>query len=439
MSNREKTERIDAELKSLRLNRAHAVVSNINRLLLRERSEQRILEESCRIAVEAGKISMCWIGLVQEKANIMKPAAYAGAVDGYLEHLQLDLSNASGCIEPAVAAVREARNIIYRDIENDKRTLQSREKTLKLGFKSLAVFPLHAAAKVIGTINLYTNEIDFFGTEEIELYDKLAKDISFALEILKNEESTRNLQSQILQTQKIQSIGMLAGGIAHDFNNILGIILAYSSLLERGIDDKKKIKDSSAAITKAVDRGASLVRQILTFARQADVLFQPLNVSNFMREVVSMLEETFPQAIEIRRNIERNIPFISADQTQIHQALLNLCVNARDAMPNGGILSIKAETVDRKIIKERFPAAGHERYVCISVSDTGTGIDSKIEYRIFDPYFTTKEHGKGVGLGLSVVYGVMQTHHGFVDMKSEENKGTTFFLYLPLPFDTARN
>ncbi|MFZ1977985.1 MAG: ATP-binding protein, partial [Bacteroidota bacterium] len=225
----------------------------------------------------------------------------------------------------------------------------------------------------------------------------------------------------------------------HFSTKSLGIILAYSSFLERGIEDKKKIKESSAAIAKAVDRAASLVRQILTFARQAEVLFQPLNVSNFMLEIASMLEETFPKTIEIRRNIERNIPFINADQTQIHQALLNLCVNARDAMPNGGILNIKAETVEQNIIRERFPAASHERYACISVSDSGTGIDAKTEQRIFDPYFTTKEHGKGIGLGLSVVYGVMQTHHGFVDMKSEEGKGTTFFLYLPIPFDTVKN
>jgi signal transduction histidine kinase len=152
-----------------------------------------------------------------------------------------------------------------------------------------------------------------------------------------------------------------------------------------------------------------------------------------------MLEETFPKTIELRRNIKRNIPFVNADKTQMHQALLNLCGNARDAMPNGGILSIKAETFDSKSIRKSFPAANYERYVCISVSDTGTGIDQRAEHRIFDPYFTTKEHGKGTGLGLSVVYGVMQMHHGFVDMQSEAGKGTIFSLYLPVPFDTIRN
>ncbi len=505
------TERRETALKMLRLNRAHAVLRNISRLFMRERSRKRILEESCRIAVEDGKLSMCWIGLVDETARMVKPVAYAGAVDGHLEHLQISHSESpvgSG------TAIREVRNIICGDIEHDERMLHCREKALKLGLKSLAAFPLQTSAKVIGTINFYANEVDYFGADEIELYNELAKDISFALEMLENEESLlqtipfglklvdeqgtvlfintamkniaghvavdrtgilesihvfdgrvfqisrigimyqgkkamlevfvdateqRKLQNQFLQAQKIQSIGTLAGGIAHDFNNILGIIPAYSSLLERGFGDKNKIKESSTAITKAVDRGASLVRQILTFARQADVLFQPLNVSDFMLEIISMLEETFPKTIELRRNIKRNIPFVNADKTQMHQALLNLCGNARDAMPNGGILSIKAETFDSKSIRKSFPAANNERYVCISVSDTGTGIDQRAEHRIFDPYFTTKEHGKGTGLGLSVVYGMMQMHHGFVDMQSEAGKGTIFSLYLPVPFDTIRN
>ena len=257
------------------------------------------------------------------------------------------------------------------------------------------------------------------------------------LEIFVDVTEQRKLQDQFLQFQKIESIGTLAGGIAHDFNNLLGIILAYSSLLERGAEDKQKIIDSSAAITKAVKRGAALVRQILTFARQTDVTFQPLSVPEFVHEIISMLEETFPKVIEITVKIDGSIPVLPADHTQMHQAVLNLCVNARDAMPNGGVLALIVETVEQKTVRKRFPAASSERYVCISVSDTGMGMDAQTRKRIFDPFFTTKEKGKGTGLGLSVVYGVMQTHHGFVDVESTLNHGTTFFLYLPVPPDTA--
>jgi PAS domain S-box-containing protein len=256
------------------------------------------------------------------------------------------------------------------------------------------------------------------------------------LEVFVEVTEQRALQNQFLQAQKIQSIGTLAGGIAHDFNNILGIILAYSSFIEKEGADKKKIKESSAAINKAVERGAALVRQILTFARKTDVSFQSLNIPEFIQEIISMLEETFPKVIEIKKNIEGTIPVINADPAQMHQALLNLCVNARDAMPNGGLLNITVEVVEQRKLREQFTAASNERYVCIAVSDTGTGIDPQNKHRIFDPFFTTKEKGKGTGLGLSVVYGVMQTHHGFVHVESEEGKGTTFFLYLPIPHES---
>jgi PAS domain S-box-containing protein len=255
------------------------------------------------------------------------------------------------------------------------------------------------------------------------------------LEIFIEVTEQRKLQYQLLQSQKIQSIGTLAGGIAHDFNNILGIILAYSSRLERLAGDKQKIIESGAAITTAVERGAALVRQILTFARQADVTFKPVNIPEFIREMISMLNETFPKVIEISKLIEEEIPVINADHAQMHQALLNLCVNARDAMPGGGTLTIKVNTVDQNIVKKQFTAASAERYVCISVADTGIGMDIKTKERIFDPFFTTKEKGKGTGLGLSVVSGVMQVHHGFVGVESHEDKGTTFYLYLPVQSD----
>ncbi|MFZ1979382.1 MAG: GAF domain-containing protein, partial [Bacteroidota bacterium] len=203
MSSREINKRRTAELKILRLNRTYAVLSNINRLIARERSKQRIFEESCRIAVEHGKLRLCWIGLVDETANIVKPVACAGAIDGYLKHLQIALSDAQEGKGPTGTAVRDARNVYCSDIEHDERMLPWKEKALTLGLKSMAVFPLQAAAKVIGTINFYANEVNYFGEEERELYNELVKDISFALEMLENEESLRNTHAfneMLLQT-----------------------------------------------------------------------------------------------------------------------------------------------------------------------------------------------------------------------------------------------
>jgi len=241
------------------------------------------------------------------------------------------------------------------------------------------------------------------------------------------------LQNQLMQTQKVQSIGTLAGGIAHDFNNILGIILAFTSVLERSKADEEKILKSTTAITQAVGRGAALVRQILTFARQTGISMKPLSIPGLVRELVPMLKETFPKLIEFQTDVEKDIPFINADHAQMHQVLLNLCVNARDAMPKGGTISIEVKKVASETLLKQFPKADKCRYISINVSDTGIGMDEATSSRIFDPFFTTKEQDKGTGLGLSVVYGVIQEHHGFISVESKVGEGTTFHLYLPVP------
>ncbi len=242
----------------------------------------------------------------------------------------------------------------------------------------------------------------------------------------------KKMQSQLMQAQKVQSIGTLAGGIAHDFNNILGIILAFTSVLERSDGDKEKISKSTTAITQAVSRGAALVRQILTFARQTGAMVKPMIIPDLVREIVDMLKETFPEVIEFKTTMEKNIPFVNADHSQMHQVLLNLCVNARDAMPHGGVITIEVKTVASETLVKQFPEAKNDRYIFISVSDTGIGMDEATRSRIFDPFFTTKEQGKGTGLGLSVVYGVIQDHHGFISVESKVGQGTTFHLYIPV-------
>jgi PAS domain S-box-containing protein len=241
------------------------------------------------------------------------------------------------------------------------------------------------------------------------------------------------LQKELLQAQKMESVGTLAGGIAHDFNNILGIILAYSSMLERVSGDEKKISEYSGVIGQAVNRGAGLVRQILTFARKTDVALAPMSFIDLLHELISMLKQTFPKVITFIEIVDNELPVINADRTQIHQVLMNLCVNARDAMPSGGVITIKAEKQTKDQVREKITAANQDSYICITVTDTGTGMNEETRRRIFDPFYTTKEQGKGTGLGLAVVYGVVQSHHGFIDVESEVGHGTTFRLYFPIP------
>ena len=253
------------------------------------------------------------------------------------------------------------------------------------------------------------------------------------LEVFQDVTEQKKLQQELIQSQKMLSIGTLAGGIAHDFNNILGIILGYITIIHSMKDNPQKFSDGVNAIRQAVDRGTGLVRQILAFARKTDIAFEPMSVPDLTQELVSMLQQTFPKIIAFNKEIEPLLPLINADRTQIHQILLNLCVNARDAMPDGGVITIKANVTAGDKLRERFSTANEEQYIRITVSDTGTGMDEMTRSRIFDPFFTTKEKGKGTGLGLSVVYGVIQAHHGFLDVNSTVGSGTTFWLYLPVP------
>jgi len=251
--------------------------------------------------------------------------------------------------------------------------------------------------------------------------------------IIRDVTRQRQLELQFLQAQKMESIGTLAGGIAHDFNNILGIVLGHLALLERTRNNDAQFEESIFSINKAVERGASLVRQILTFARKAETQLEPVNINSVIKELAKMIEETFPKTIAVTLQLDKTIPVVSMDPTQLHQTMLNLCVNARDAMEGTGTLTIATHLVLGRDVSSRFPKASASHYVQVSAVDTGSGMDEMTKQRIFEPFFTTKGEGKGTGLGLAVVYGVLQAHNGFVDVETALGHGTAFHLFFPVP------
>lgn len=264
------------------------------------------------------------------------------------------------------------------------------------------------------------------GREIIEL-QAVARDIT---ERKKAEVERRNLEAQLRHAQKMESIGRLAGGIAHDFNNILGIILAYTTVLEKDNLSPQNVKLSLAAITKAVSRAKGMVRELLTFARKAEPSFEYVNINGAITDFTKMIMETFPHSIAFSMMLDDKIPGTKADPNQFQQILLNLFMNARDAMPKGGTITVQTALTEGRDLNAKFPLAGTGMYVAISVSDTGVGMDESIQSRIFEPFFSTKEHGLGSGLGLAVVYGAVQSHNGFIDVKSEPGTGSTFTVYL---------
>ena len=246
------------------------------------------------------------------------------------------------------------------------------------------------------------------------------------------EQEERSLEEQFHQVQKLESVGTLATGIAHDFNNILCIIIGHASLLEGLPANPDTIKKHTEAITKASIRGADLVKQLLTIARKSDVVFKSVILNDIVTEVARLLGETFPKTIAVSFHLEKDLPLIEADATQLNQVLLNLCVNARDAMPNGGTLTITLHREPGEMIRTRLPKATAHEYIVLSVADTGIGMDEATRLRIFEPFFTTKERGKGTGLGLSLVFSIMESHSGFIDVQSAPGKGTTVLCYFPV-------
>jgi PAS domain S-box-containing protein len=253
-----------------------------------------------------------------------------------------------------------------------------------------------------------------------------------------NDTKRKRLEQQLVQSQKMEGLGTLAGGIAHDFNNILAIILGYTNRLET-LGGKPEAPAAIKIIKEAVERGAALVQQLLTSARQTEARFSALDLNGLVRELERMLQATFPKMIGFQLELQPDLPLITADRSQIYQVLLNLCVNARDAMKNGGTLTLETSMKPGGELSEVFTGAAAQNYACIRVRDTGSGMSKQVKSHIFEPFFTTKERGKGTGLGLSVVYGVVNNHRGFVQVESEPNAGTTFVVYLPVEHSTEES
>lgn len=254
-----------------------------------------------------------------------------------------------------------------------------------------------------------------------------------SLVYLRDVTERRNLEAQLLHAQKMEAVGQLAGGVAHDFNNILTAIIGYGSLLHMKMRDDEPLRVYAQHILASAQRATHLTQSLLAFSRKQVLNPEPANINEILVNVRRLLSRTIGEDIELVTSVSEDRLTILADIVQIEQVLMNLAINARDAMPEGGTLTIAIEHValDQTFVrKNNF--GKKERYVRISVTDTGVGMDESTKERIFEPFFTTKEVGKGTGLGLSMVYGIVNQHNGFIRVFSGLHKGTTFEIYLPL-------
>lgn len=246
----------------------------------------------------------------------------------------------------------------------------------------------------------------------------------------------KRLEQELRQAQKMESLGTLAGGIAHDFNNLLAIINGYSEFCLNHNTDPARARKGLQEIYRAAQRASGLVRQILTFSRKHEVRYAPFDLNAQVRELVALLTETFPRTIGIELHLADQLPPLLADQNQVQQILLNLCVNARDAMPAGGTITVSTRLRAGTEVPGASGVDPARTYLCLLVSDTGTGITPEVRARLFEPFFTTKPGTQGTGLGLAVIYGIVTSHKGFIEVESVPGAGSTFIAGLPLSVES---
>lgn len=425
----------------LKANRALQVLSNANQLLVRSTDEKELLQEICHIIVDDGNYLFSWVGFAEQDRNKrVTPVARSGVNEDYLTSLKISWGEEDEHGQgPSGIAIRTGQPFAVRDILHDPRYQPWREAARKQGYQSSIALPLRHDNATFGVLNIYSSKTDAFDKDEIRLLQELADDITFGITTLRNQKEYQDTQRQLQQAQKMETLGHLTGGIAHDFNNILASIMGYTSLaLDRYVKDRdSKLGQYLQEVYQAGERARDLIAQMLAFSRDNGGKAKALLLPPMIKEVTKMLSATLPADITITTEAENNLPYVIVDPVQLHQIIMNLCINARDAIPEHGQIHIRLQ---RAHITDNQCTSCHEyidgHFVELSIGDTGSGIDSDIISYIFDPFFTTKDIGKGTGMGLSTVHGIVHKHGGHILVQNTPEGGALFRIFLPITQET---
>jgi len=295
------------------------------------------------------------------------------------------------------------------------------------------IAPMTIMGRVIGTLDIQNDEGKSYTAEHVTVIKMAANLAASAIDNVRLLEQERERALRLQQSQKMEAIGTLAGGVAHDFNNLLTVIIGNTDLAFHKLQPSDPVRPRLVEVEKAAKRAAVLTRQLLAFGRRQQMERRNINLNDVIAEIMKLLNRIIGADVEVNVKAGSKLSIISADPAQIEQVVMNLAVNARDSMPEGGQLIIETSNVTLDENYQRhYPYAYPGKYVELQVSDTGSGMDESTKARIFEPFFTTKQVGKGTGLGLSMAYGIIKQHDGHINVYSEPGHGTIFKIYLPV-------
>ena len=426
------TERRAQELELQRLNRLYSLLSQLGQALVTMPTREALLQEFCAIAVRAGGFPLVWVGWVDAGRSEAFPIASAGESAAYLEGSVFRTDLRPEGRGPLGVSLREDRSVVCQDLAAEPAMAPWRDKALLHGLRALSALPIRLQGRPVAAFMVYAREPGVFREPEVALLEKAASELSFGLARFATESEKAKLQEQLIQSQKLESLGSLAGGVAHDFNNMLGGIMGYAELL-LGSEPLPARRKYLQAILAAATRSAELTRKLLAFGRRGRNLTESVDLQAMIRDCLLMMRPTIPASIQVVLDVE-TCPPVDGDPSQIHQVLMNLCINAIEAIPERGTLTLASRLRDVSPATHPDLLLPAGTYLELAVADTGLGMTREVQQRIFEPFFTTKNSSgeTGTGLGLSTAYGIIHAHGGAISVASVRGKGTTFRVFLPV-------